>query len=197
MDNNRLAFKESKLISATLFCLFFALLFSALPKWNTSVWILNMFIAIIWILRIVIAWLTMKNSKRYFSIMSYGMIFTMSFVAPQPLIRLLIMGKSGLWIMIVAFWVLLFLFTTLSKKGIFKMFKDPFESKGGKLFHIILFIFVLIIPFVLILTTQSGRTIMEQHTEFMGMGAILYILSLFGVFMMPAFLIKPEEVDSI
>jgi len=77
------------------------------------------------------------------------------------------------------------------------MFKDPFGSSGGKLFHIILFIFVLIIPFVLIITSQNGRTIMEQHTEFMGMGAILYILSLFGVFMLPAFLIKPEEVDSI
>lgn len=112
MDNNRLTFKESKLLSAFGFNLFFASAASAVPEWSTKFWLINTTVAMFFIIRTVYAWLTMTDSKRYFSIGSYGMIFMMAFVCPQPIIRLPWIGESHLWILFVVTWLLLFIVTT-------------------------------------------------------------------------------------
>jgi hypothetical protein len=197
LDNDRLTFKESKLVSAIGFNLFFALLFSAIPEWSTKFWLMNTAVAMFFIIRTVYAWLTMTDSKRYFSIGSYGMIFMAAFVGPQPIIRLLWIGESHLWILFVATWLLVFIVTHLSKWKIGKMFKDPFDSKGGRIFHILFLIVIILLPFIMTFTSQEGTTIAEQYIEFMAMGAVTYIISLLCLFMLPAFLIKPEEMDSL
>jgi hypothetical protein len=190
----RIKLKDSRM-GATFFCLYFsALLASALPDWSWAYGIVNLSLATVSILLIIRSWMKRDHSKRYFSIMSYLLLFTMAFCFSQPIIRLMILAGSKMWILLIILWVTVLLITTLMKEKIFHTFSEPNKSKASIALHLFLLFIVLATPFLILIGSSVLQQFFRINATFMVCGFLMYILSMILLVIIPGLLIKPEEV---
>ncbi|EIJ79843.1 hypothetical protein PB1_05742 [Bacillus methanolicus PB1] len=190
----RIKLKDSKIGSAFFFLYFCALLASALPDWSWAYGLVNLSLATVSILLIIRSWMKRDHSKRYFSIMSYLLLFTMAFCFSQPIIRLMIIAGSKIWILLIILWVTVLLITTLMKEKIFHSFSEPNKSKASIALHLLLFLIVIAAPFLIMIGSLVLQQFIRIDATFMMCGFLMYILSMILLVILPGFLKKPEEV---
>ncbi|AIE58780.1 hypothetical protein MGA3_16843 [Bacillus methanolicus MGA3] len=190
----RIQLKDSRMGSAFFSLYFFALIASALPDWSWAYGIVNLSLATVSTLLIIRSWMKRDHSKRYFSIMSYWFLLTMAFCSAQPIIRLMIIAESKIWILLIILWASVLLISTLMKEKVFHSFSEPNKSKASIALHLFLLFIVLATPFLIIIGSPVLQHFFRINTTFLICGFLLYIISLIVLVILPGFLKKPEEV---
>lgn len=189
---NDLTFKESRLVHTSLTIVIVTLMFSALPEWSTFFFYMNAIVAAGAISVSVFSWKRTELKKRYFSVLSYALLFTMSFMGAQPILRVAWGEGNSLWIYLGAIWVIAFIVTTFLKESIFQAFSNTFENRFSISFHIGVLLLILAAPVLIILTNTDD--LYSQNTQFYMFGAFLYICSMLLLIMLPAFLKHPKDI---
>jgi hypothetical protein len=189
---NDLTFKESRLVHTSLTIVIVTLMFSALPEWSTFFFYMNVVVAAGAISVSVISWKRTELKKRYFSVLSYALLFSLSFIGAQPILRVAWGEGNSLWFYLGAIWVITFFVTTYMRENIFQAFSNTFESRFSISFHIVVLLLILATPIVIVLANMNN--LYSQNTQFYLFGALLYICSILLLIMLPAFLKHPKEI---
>ncbi|RIW29357.1 hypothetical protein D3H55_19025 [Bacillus salacetis] len=191
-EKNNTPFKESKLIPSAATYVILAFLFSAVPEWSKTIFIMNSIVAGTALLITVIYWKVAEYKRRYFSVASYCLLFTISFTSVQPVLRVSWAEGNSLWMYLGFLWIVTFMVTHILKEGIFQAFSKTFESRFSISFHIVLFGVLFTAPIVIFLTNLES--IFNQNTQFFLLGMLLYVISLFLLIMLPALLKHPKDI---
>lgn len=190
----RLPLKESKLGSAFFMIYFCAFLASALPDWSWDYGFVNISLGTILYLLIIGSWVRKDNSKQFFSIMSYCVFFTMAFVFSQPIVRLMLIAESKMWVVLIILWIGIFIFTTMMKDKIFKSFSNPGKTKASIALHLFMLFLIVITPILIFVGSFLLQQFTELNATFVICGILLYVLSLILLVILPGFLKKPEDI---
>jgi hypothetical protein len=191
-EKNDVTFKESRLLHTSFSILIVTFLFSALPEWSNLFFVINATVAIGAIAASVISWKRTELKRRYFSILSYGLLFCLSFMSVQPILRVAWEQGSSIWIYLGLVWVVTFVVTTFMKESIFQAFSNTYESRFSISFHIVVLMFILVTPFVIILTNIDD--LHSQTTQFYMFGILLYVFSVLFLIILPALLKHPKDI---
>ncbi|MFC7372579.1 hypothetical protein ACFQPF_12950 [Fictibacillus iocasae] len=191
----RLSLKESRMGPTFFSILFLALMGSVMPEWSTIIAVVNFSLAAIAITIIIAAWLRVKNTKDYFSIMSYCLLFIFAIAGAQPVIRLFWYAGHSFWIVLSVFWSLVFLVSTMFRKKAFKSFKDPEQSKALKVIYIIIGFISLVAGPAIFVGESILQGYFDMHAGMVIAGLFLYILSLILLVLIPAFLNKADASE--
>jgi hypothetical protein len=191
-EKNNLTFKQSKIMHGTITIIMITFLFSALPEWSITFFMVNAGVGILAICIMLISWKRTKLEKRYFSLSSYCLLFALSFMSVQPILRVAWGEGNNSWIYLGLIWLITFIVTTLMKENIFRAFSNKLESRFSIAFHIVVVVFILLTPIVIVLANFDD--LYNQDTQFYLFGAVLYVCSMLFLIMLPAFLKHPKDI---
>ncbi|MGE6756306.1 hypothetical protein ACQKFO_23225 [Rossellomorea sp. NPDC071047] len=189
-ERNNLSFKESRILHVTVSIIIVTFLFSALPEWYTPQFIMNSVVSSILVIIIVVSWRLVELKVRYFSIQSYCLVFSLSFLFAQPLIKYFWQEGNSIWFFLLGIWVAGFIITTLLKENIFQAFSKTFENRFSVAFHIVVFICITAGPMFIIIGTAN------DYNKNISYGSVLYLMSALLQITLPAFLKHPKAIMS-
>ncbi|MEI5907462.1 hypothetical protein WAK64_10375 [Bacillus spongiae] len=187
-EKNNLSFKESRILHVTASILIVTFLCSAVPEWYTPQFIMNGVVSIILIIIIVLAWRLVELKARYFSIQSYCLLFSLSFLFAQPIIKYFWQAGNSSWIFLLGIWIAGFVITTFLKENLFQAFSKTFENRFSVAFHIVVFICITVGPLLIILGNAND---FNQNISY---GLVLYLFSALLQIMLPEFLKHPKDI---
>jgi hypothetical protein len=187
-EKNNLSFKESRITHVAVSIIIVTFLFSALPEWHTPQFIMNSVVSIILLCVIVAAWKLIELKTRYFSIQSYCLVFSLSFLFAQPLIKYFWQEGNSIWLFLLGIWVGGFVITTFLKENIFQAFSKTFENRFSVAFHIVVFICITVGPMLIIFGNAS------DFNKNISYGLVLYLFSVLLQVTLPAFLKHPKDI---
>ncbi|GIN88500.1 hypothetical protein J6TS2_48860 [Heyndrickxia sporothermodurans] len=190
MDNQGLNFKQSRIIQTYLLLVLVGFLMSCLPKGSLPLFLINQLIAIVSLLMFLLFWKKHKlSSKRYFSLLSFVMLLSLSIYAAIPFLRI----YFGTMI----FWMGLFILVAMTllphfiREKIILGIEFPGKTKLG----IVLFmIFGIIISFG---TIVYRMTLIKEVPDALPLAIFGYLIALMFLIICPILLIRPERVDEL
>ncbi|MEL3973647.1 hypothetical protein AAEO50_15260 [Rossellomorea oryzaecorticis] len=188
LEKNDLSFKESRILHVALSIVIVTFLFSALPEWSAPQFKVNAVISFLLMMVIVVSWKAVELKVRYFSIQSYCLIFCLSHLSAQPIIKYFWQEGNSAWIYFASCWIVGFIILHFFREGLFQAFSKIYESKFSIGYHIVVFSFLLLVPIIVTIITVNELNIN------IGYGMVLYVLSIILLVTLPAFLKRPEEI---
>lgn len=189
LEKNDLSFKDSRILHVAVSIVIVTFLFSALPEWSTPQFKVNAVISFILMMVIVVSWKTVELKVRYFSIQSYCLIFCLSHLFAQPIIKYFWQKDNTAWIYFASCWIVGFILLHFFREGLFQAFSKIYESKFSSGYHIVVFSFLLLVPL------SIGVVKAKDLNSSIGYGILLYIGSILLLMTLPAFLKKPEDIN--
>ena len=173
--------------------LFFGGMVSLFPEVNVIKWVIfNSILAVLATLIIMIIWKFHKNnSQRYYSLLSFVMLWTLTYYLMSPLFRMLYPSIS-FWILLtftLVYTILLF----MNQMKIARAILNPRELWFKKLLLIYLFIFSGIAIVLLIYSNMFY----SYWGEMLVFAIVLYLAGFLFLSLSPVFLTKPEMAKKL
>jgi hypothetical protein len=191
-EPNNLSFKESRIPASILTIAITAFLSSTIPSWSWLFFGLNCTVLIIAFLIVMVAWKRCELEKRYFSILSYCLLFSVAFMGAQPILRVSWESGGMGWMYLGGLWILTFAVTTFMKENIFQAFSKTFENRFSIAFHLIVLVLILLTPVAVI--TANSMDYDGGGSQMFIFGSITYVFSVVLLVVLPAFLKHPKDI---
>ncbi|TQE90695.1 hypothetical protein [Ureibacillus terrenus] len=198
MEKEKRLIKNFKVIITGIFFLGIILFFSAMPEWNTILFVINLVVAAFFVAWLFFVQKSNSNINKYAFALLYALVFLISFIFPQFLIKLLLKIGTRLWLLLVAGWFIAFIvglahFFRESKIGK-KLYKNPFKNRKGLIFEffpltVAMIIAVIIISVLIIYGLISLNELTNDRIKFIIEGLLLYIWSIILIGFSPLMLI--------
>ncbi|XXM72023.1 hypothetical protein ACQ0QQ_20500 [Lysinibacillus sphaericus] len=188
LEKNDLSFKDSRILHVAVSIVIVTFLFSALPEWSAPQFKVNAVISFLLLMVIVVSWKTVELKVRYFSIQSYCLVFCLSHLFAQPIIKYLWQEGNSAWIYFALCWVVGFILMHFFREGLFQAFSKHYESKFSIGYHLAVFSLLLLVPVIITIIKFKALNIS------IGYGIVLYVLSILLLVALPAFLKSPEKI---
>ncbi|PAV27843.1 hypothetical protein CIL05_20050 [Virgibacillus profundi] len=183
-------FKESRIIGTTILLIGMGFLMSFVPEGNVLLLLFNSILALVSCLLFYLFWKkTRHNSKRYFSLLSYVMVNTLSIYFAIPLLRIYFLTIT-FWIGIIMLIVMVILPYLYSREIAFGVQK-PSKSKLGRIYFVFA---ILIIAFG---STVFMGSLYTSNPDAIVFAVLGFVMALLFLFISPVFLIKPKEMNEI
>ncbi|MBH9968477.1 hypothetical protein [[Bacillus] enclensis] len=190
MKNKTVLFKESRIIQTTFLLIMVGFIYSFIPYENWLLLGMNMGLAGLCCVIFTILWRYNRNhSKRYFSLLSYVMLITLSLYFTIPLLRVFV-GSFLFWLtllLLAACTLIPYFFSESIAKGV----QNPSMSKMGKIY---LIMSMLIVAFGTILLFYVN---LQESQDAFVVALFSFGLAVLFLFIAPIFLITPERVKEL
>jgi hypothetical protein len=190
MKNKTVTFKESRIIPTTFLLIMVGFIYSFIPNENWLLLRVNMGVAGLCFVIFTILWRYNRNhSKRYFSLLSYAMLITLSLYFTIPLLRVFF-GSFLFWLtllLLAACTLIPYFFSESIAKGV----QNPSKSKMGKVY---LIMSMLIVAFGTILLFYVN---LQGSQDAFVVALFSFGLAVLFLFIAPIFLITPERVKEL
>lgn len=184
------AFKDSRIIGTTSMLFVVGGMLSVIPKGNLTFLIFNLLLSLLSGGLFYIFWRKTKHeSKRYYSLLSYVMINTFAIYFALPLLRIYYLSWT-FWIGIILLIVMVtlpYFYSAEIAVGVQK----PFKSKMGKIY----LIYTSLVIFFGV--TAYSNALYIANTNGLTVAFFVFLLALLFLFISPALLIKPADMDKI
>lgn len=173
--------------------LFFGGMVSLFPEVNVIKWVIfNSILAVLATLIIMIIWKFHKNnSKRYYSLLSFVMLWTLTYYLMSPLFKM-IYPSLYFWILLtftLGYTILLF----MNQMKIARAILNPRELWFKKLLLIYLFVFSGVAIVLLIYSNMFD----SYWGEMMVFAIVLYLAGFLFLSLSPVFLTRPEMAKKL
>ncbi|MEI5909625.1 hypothetical protein WAK64_21740 [Bacillus spongiae] len=176
-EKNNHSFKE--ILQIIFIIVFITFLSSALPEWYIPQFIMNSVVSSILIIIIVVAWKLgelvelVELKVKYFFIQGYCLLFSLSFLFAQPIIKYFWQEGNSSWVLLLVIWIVGFVITTFLKENIFQAFSKTFENRFSVALHIVVFICIIVGPLLIIIGNSNNFYIFYQNIPYL----VLYLFS--------------------
>jgi hypothetical protein len=191
-EKNNLSFKESRIPISILTIIISAFLSSAIPTWSGLFFGINCTVLVGVFIIVMVTWKRTVLEKRYFSILSYCLLFSLAFMGAQPILRVSWESEGISWLYLGVLWILTYVITTFMKENIFQVFSHTFENRFSITFHLIVLLLILLTPGVIII--GNVMKFKGGDTQMFIFGAVTYVFSIVLLMIMPALLKHPKDI---
>ncbi|WP_458415054.1 hypothetical protein ACNQFZ_09750 [Schinkia sp. CFF1] len=193
MGSNKEKFLDGPALALILVSVIIVPLFSAIPSWSLTIFVVNSCISIILILLSRYLYKKIQVEIRYNSLVNFLLQFSLGFYFVTPFLR--VTFGSFLFFVPLLLYVLLIVLTLIKRELIYQAFSNPGESMLAKG----TFVVFIVLMIVGSLTARSGhdmlilRLLDEKQGAFWVTG-VMYVGGLFFTFISSAFLKKTDRV---
>lgn len=192
-ESRPVSFKDNFILAFLFMFLFFGLIVSFFPKENILKWfIFNSIVAVLASVVNLVLWISQKrDSKRYFSLISFVMLWVLTYYIMSPAFKMLY-PTIYFWILLsitLGFVIVLF----MNRHTISVAILNPGEGKTKKLFFVFLFTITMI---GFILSRYIYFTISDERAIISG-AILFYFLGLLFMALSPVLLTPPELAKKI
>ncbi|MEI5907456.1 hypothetical protein WAK64_10345 [Bacillus spongiae] len=190
MTGKIVTFKESRIIQTTFLLILMGFLTSFVPEENWMLLTFNMILALIGGLIFTMLWRrNRRHSVRYFSLLSYVMIVTLSFYFAIPLFRVFA-GTFIFWLGLLLI-IVMSIFPYIYSEKIAIGVQNPSKTGLGKVY---LLFSSLIIGFGTILFFNAN---LSSNPDAFTVAIFSFMLALLFLFIAPILLITPQRMDEL
>lgn len=190
MDNKHVPFKQSRIFVTPILLFITGTITAFLPDVNWWFLAINLSLCVASGVAYYFLWRRFnKQSKRYFSLMSYIMLVVMGIHTALPFLRA-VYGTVAFVLGIIIVLLMVVLPHVHLEKIAYGMI-NPSKSKVGKLFFLFCFVIFLLAPFVFF----SIRTLSEK--AMVPVLAFMLMVGLFFLLIAPVMLVKPDRIDEM
>lgn len=116
------------------------------------------------------------------------------FCFSQPIVRLMLIAESKMWVVLIILWIGIFIFTTMMKDKIFESFSSPGKTKASIALHLFMLFLIIVTPILIFVGSFLLQQFIELDATFVMCGILLYVISLVLLVILPGFLKKPEDI---